>query len=74
MKLNQFRALARDQRGLSTVEYTILLVLIVASTVTLWNDLGEAVVGKLGNAVGVFDDEVKPVGDEGGGLFGGLGL
>ena len=41
------RRLGRDVRGLSTVEYTILLVLVVAGTVGLWNKFGKDLKGKL---------------------------
>jgi Flp pilus assembly pilin Flp len=50
MKINRTRSLMRDQRGLSTVEYTVLLVLIVAVSVGLWNKLGAKVKGKLTQA------------------------
>ena len=49
-QVNKLRVLGRDTRGLSTVEYTILLVLIVAGTVGLWNDFGKDLVGKLTKA------------------------
>ncbi len=48
MKFENMRKLARDQKGLSTVEYTVLLVLIVACSVGLWQSLGEDLVEKLG--------------------------
>jgi Flp pilus assembly pilin Flp len=38
--MQKIRLLGRDKRGLSTVEYTILLVLIVSGTVTAWNEFG----------------------------------
>ena len=47
MQDNRARSLWRDQRGLSTVEYTVLLVLIVAVSVGLWNKLGAKVHDKL---------------------------
>jgi len=47
MKIENIRKLGRDERGLSTVEYTILLVLIVACSVGLWKKLGEDVTDKL---------------------------
>lgn len=46
--LNKLRKLGSDARGLSTVEYTILLVLIVAGTVQLWNEFGQTLTTKLG--------------------------
>ena len=37
--LNRFR---RDERGLSTVEYVILLVLIAVGSIALWTSFGTA--------------------------------
>jgi Flp pilus assembly pilin Flp len=44
------RVLQRDQRGLSTVEYTVLLVLILAGAITLWKEIGGKVKSGLTNA------------------------
>jgi Flp pilus assembly pilin Flp len=38
-------SLRRDQRGLSTVEYALLFVLIVGGSAMLWKNLGTAVTG-----------------------------
>jgi hypothetical protein len=51
---SKLRELGRDVRGLSTVEYTILLVLIVAGTVKLWNEFGDDLSGKLKDAKSEF--------------------
>lgn len=59
MKLKSIRQLGRDQRGLSTVEYTVLLVLIVAVTVGLWNDFGGTLVERLTTARDEFRDKTK---------------
>jgi len=42
--------LVSDERGLSTVEYVILLVLIAALCVATWNALGKEIKAKLGAA------------------------
>jgi Flp pilus assembly pilin Flp len=52
--VNRLRVLGRDVRGLSTVEYTILLVLVVAGTVGLWNNFGKDLKGKLNKSTGDF--------------------
>jgi Flp pilus assembly pilin Flp len=52
------RDLQRDERGLSTVEYVVLLVLIVAIAVALWNVFGNLFVSKLSAAATEFDQEV----------------
>jgi len=38
-------SLRKDQRGLSTVEYALLFVLIVGGSAALWNSLGKTVTG-----------------------------
>jgi Flp pilus assembly pilin Flp len=40
-------SLARDERGLSTVEYVILLVVVAVAGIFLWNKLGETVMTKV---------------------------
>ena len=42
--------LARDDRGLSTVEYIIILVLIAVAGIGLWRAFGDTVSEKIGNA------------------------
>ncbi len=41
------RRLLRDQRGLSTVEYIIILAFIAVSGITLWQTFGNKILGKL---------------------------
>lgn len=38
---------ARDERGLSTVEYVILLVLVAVAGIVAWNSIGGTVVSKI---------------------------
>lgn len=59
MKNNQIKmspasrvSLLKDERGMSTVEYVILLAVIVVGAVTVWNDLGGHVKDGLGEAEG----------------------
>lgn len=40
-------SLARDERGLSTVEYVILLVLVAVAGIVAWNSIGGTVVDKI---------------------------
>jgi Flp pilus assembly pilin Flp len=40
-------ALVRDTEGLSTVEYIMILCLIVAVCLGVWGNFGEAVQGKI---------------------------
>lgn len=54
--LNRLRA---DERGLSTVEYVVLLVLIVAMAVAAWNTFGQDVLAKLTGASGDFNTQVR---------------
>ncbi len=53
--LGNLRRLGRDARGLSTVEYTILLVLVVGGTVKLWTDFGDDLVKKLKTSTDKFE-------------------
>ena len=64
---HRFRSLQRDQRGLSTVEYTVLLVLILAGAIALWKQLGSDVHKQLKSAQGEFSKKVAPAGRGGGG-------
>lgn len=59
--MNRLRGLGRDQRGLSTVEYTVLLVLILAGAISLWKKLGSDVHAQLKSSSDTFGKEVKPV-------------
>jgi Flp pilus assembly pilin Flp len=45
------RALLADERGLTTVEYVIVLCLIAALSVGLWRDLGNNITGYLNGAI-----------------------
>jgi Flp pilus assembly pilin Flp len=44
--------LRRDQRGLTTVEYVIVLCLIAAVSVATWNKFGDLVLKRLSDAKG----------------------
>jgi Flp pilus assembly pilin Flp len=50
--------LARDEAGLSTVEYVIILVLIAAIGIGTWKSFGNTVKTGLQNASDEFDSEV----------------
>jgi Flp pilus assembly pilin Flp len=56
---NLLNKLKSDQRGLSTVEYVVLLVLIVAIAVALWNVFGNSMTSKLQSATNAFDGNVQ---------------
>jgi Flp pilus assembly pilin Flp len=47
-------ALHRDERGLSTVEYVILLALIAVAGITAWGDFSDIVVEKVDDATAKF--------------------
>jgi Flp pilus assembly pilin Flp len=40
MTLNRFRALARDQRGATMVEYIVIVALILLVALQAWKNLG----------------------------------
>ncbi len=62
MKIENIRKVGRDERGLSTVEYTILLVLVVAGTVSLWNGFGKDLTKKLSGSTAQFATVPTPKG------------
>jgi Flp pilus assembly pilin Flp len=62
----RLRRLSGDQRGLSTVEYTVLLVLILAGAISLWKELGGDLQKKLKGSVGEFKKVEAPGGGPGG--------
>lgn len=53
------RHLASDQRGMSTVEYVILLAVIVVGAVATWNSIGAKVIGELKES----DTKLQTIGD-----------
>jgi Flp pilus assembly pilin Flp len=61
--MNQFRrtvgqtSLVKDERGLSTVEYVIILVLIAAAAVAAWTSLG----GTVKEKIKASDDEISKI-------------
>jgi Flp pilus assembly pilin Flp len=44
------RTLISDQRGLSTVEYVIILVLIAVLCIGVWKAFGSTIQGKIGGS------------------------
>lgn len=67
--------LGRDRRGLSTVEYVIILVLVAAVCIATWTAFGKRVKAWLGYGSDVIDheltgaavDPLEPGGNPGGG-------
>jgi len=65
----QFKAIAhstsvsrfyKDGRGLSTVEYVIILVLIAVSAIGIWKTFGETIVTKLKDSNTKINTDLKP--------------
>jgi len=46
-KSNNKKSLVRDQRGLTTVEYIIILILIAVAAIGLWQAFGESVMDRI---------------------------
>jgi len=44
------KSLLRDERGLSTIEYVILMAIVVIGAVSTWNKLGTSFKGKLADS------------------------
>jgi len=53
------KTLAHDQRGLTTVEYIIVLGLIAVVGIAAWQKFGETLVGEVEAADGYIADVVK---------------
>ncbi|HTM44300.1 MAG TPA: hypothetical protein VL137_05060 [Polyangiaceae bacterium] len=67
---NRLRKLVADDRGLSTVEYVIVLVLIAAVAMGTWQKFGSMVKGKIEHTTDTYDETVtaeEGEGDPGGG-------
>ena len=52
-KANTVEGLLSDERGLTTVEYIIILCLIAVVGFAIWKKFGETVKAKVGGAEGV---------------------
>jgi Flp pilus assembly pilin Flp len=50
VKTNNVNSLVRDEEGLSTVEYVIILFLIAIIGIVAWRNFGSSVKGKVENA------------------------
>ncbi len=51
--------LRRDQRGMTTVEYVVVLCLIMAVSVGVWNKFGNTVYKRLSSANTSFETSVS---------------
>ncbi len=52
---------SRDERGMSTVEYVILLAVIVIGAVGIWKDIG----GKVGKSLSGARDDINKLPEKG---------
>ncbi len=50
------RRLGKDQRGLSTVEYIIILVLIAIAAISVWSEFGGAIREKVQGSTDKIND------------------
>jgi cytoskeletal protein RodZ len=50
--------LVRDRRGLSTLEFAVLFVVIIVGALALWHALGRSLESQLGRAQSAFDSEL----------------
>ena len=58
-KLDQLTHLAKDERGLSTMEYAVLFVIIVVGALTLWSNLGDKLKSNLSTGTEKFDSTLQ---------------
>ena len=59
--MQMMKKLARDQRGLSTMEYAVLFVIIVVGALSLWGALGDKLKGNLQSGTGKFGSALDPI-------------
>jgi len=58
--LQRIKKLWSDEAGLTTVEYTLLLMLIVAACVTTWGQLGSTVNTQVGSVTDTIGGSGSP--------------
>ena len=59
MKNTQIKKLLRDERGLSTMEYAVLFVIIVVGALALWSNLGRSLQTQITNGQQTFNSELS---------------
>jgi Flp pilus assembly pilin Flp len=57
-RFRQLRQLARDTRGLSTVEYVVILAVIVVVAVSVWRGFGDKVTSYIRNSKNAIHKEM----------------
>jgi Flp pilus assembly pilin Flp len=65
MKNSYIKKLARDQRGLSTMEYAVLFVIIVVGALALWSKLGKSLADQVSQGNEVFGKALGQANDTG---------
>lgn len=58
MEKQTLKTLARDERGLTTMEYAVMFVLIVVGSISLWGSLGQELAGQIKSGTGTFSGEL----------------
>ena len=61
----RMKKLVRDQRGLSTMEYAVLFVIIVVGALALWTKLGKSLAEQVQNGDQTFNAKLKAGNDKG---------
>jgi len=68
MKKNTgIKKFVRDQRGLSTMEYAVLFVIIVVGALALWTKLGKTLADQVSQGTQTFDKSLGAGNDLGSG-------
>jgi Flp pilus assembly pilin Flp len=68
MKKNtQIKKFVRDQRGLSTMEYAVLFVIIVVGALALWTKLGKSLAEQVRQGDQTFNSALGAANKEGAG-------
>jgi Flp pilus assembly pilin Flp len=56
---NLFKKLMKDERGLSTMEYAVLFVIIVVGAVAAWGTLGDDLLTNIEDGTDTFTGELS---------------
>ena len=65
VKKNQIKKLRKDNRGLSTMEYAVLFVIIVVGALALWTKLGKSLADQVSKGDETFNTKLGKANDEG---------
>jgi Flp pilus assembly pilin Flp len=57
---NFIKKLSKDERGLSTMEYAVLFVVIIVGAIATWSALGQNMFDQLSEGADTFEENLHP--------------